>query len=143
MSGRTQKKNKKIKGIDESIFVERIQHCNHNVVCVVSGTTLLYWVAVGGTGLTGPVQSSLQGRLFRVVLHHAPQLLTHNAGLGPRNWCAGEEWECEYQERERSWRKKKKKPRNLFSILLFWVTWERKIEKGNVFNCSWKGCFGL
>ena len=50
---------KKIKGIDESIFVERIQHCNHNVVCVVSGPTLLYWVVVGSAGLTGLVQSRL------------------------------------------------------------------------------------
>ena len=79
----------------QRIVVEHIRRRDHYVARVVAGPALLYWVAVGSAGPTGPIQR----RVLRVVLRHAPQLHDHDADLGLGNRrVGGEEWEREDQE---------------------------------------------
>ena len=75
MSFRTNQKKKNYRNW-WVVFIERIQHRNHYVICVVSGPTLVYWAAVIGVGLTGLVHCRLQGCVFRAVLYHTLQLPT-------------------------------------------------------------------
>lgn len=58
---------------------------------VVAGPTALDWAAVGAASPAGPVQRSLQRRVLRVVLRHAPQLLRRSGAGAERGEAQKEE----------------------------------------------------